>query len=51
MKADKKNFNTKLIGARSLDIVFMSGLACANYSQPRALIKNTNHIRVVSGVI
>ena len=50
MKAERKNFRIKLVGARSLDVVEISGFACASCSQPRALIKKMNHIRVVSGL-
>ncbi len=51
MKAERKNFRMKLVGAKSLDVVEMSGFAWASYSHPRALIKKINHIRVVSGLI
>ena len=50
MKAERKNFSMKLVGARSLEVVEMSGLACASCSHPRALIKNMNQMRVVSGL-
>jgi hypothetical protein len=50
MKADRKNFRIKLVGARSLDVVEMSGFAYANCSHPRALIKKMNHMSVVSGL-
>ena len=51
MKAERKNFRMKLVGAKSLEVVEMSGFACASYSHPRALIKKINHMRVVSGLI
>lgn len=51
MKAERKNLRTKLVGARSLEVVEMSGFAYANCSQPRALMKKINHINVVSGLI
>lgn len=51
MKAERKNFKIKLVGARSLEVVEMSGFACASCSQPRALMKKINQIRVVSGLI
>lgn len=50
MKAERKNFSMKLVGARSLEVVDISGLACASCSQPRALIKKMNQIKVVSGL-
>ena len=51
MKAERKNFKIKFVGANSLEEVDMSGLACANCSQPIPFIKKINHIKVVSGLI
>lgn len=51
MKAERKNFRIKLVGARSLEVVEMSGFACASCSHPSALIKKINQMRVVSGLM